>query len=322
MQYTVAITDHIFADTDLEERLLAEAGAAVRHIDADGADEVVAGAADADALVVTRAPVTADVLAALPELVVVARYGAGYDNVDIDAATDRGVAVVNAPDYCVDEVATHTVALLLACDRRLRQYDSQVRVGEWDWRAQPDVTRFGDATLGLVGFGAVGRAVAERVRGFGVDVLACSASATDAEIREYGAEPADLDALLDGADYVSLHRALTDENRYLIDAAALSRMHEDAVLINTARGGLVDQDALVEALTAGEIAMAGLDVLDPEPPDTDDPLLALDGVVVTPHAAWYSRTAVEELKRTVATDVARALRGERPHNLVNPAALE
>jgi len=322
MSRTVYITDHIFPDVETERSILDEIDATVTDLDASTAEDVIERAADANGLIVNKAPINETVLDGLPQLQVVARYGSGFENVDIEAATRNDVAVTNVPEYCVDEVATHTLSLVLASQRRLFPYGSQVKNGGWDWRAQSDITRFADQTMGIIGFGSVGRAVTELLRDWGVDVVVYSRSASREEVDEYGAQKVSFEELLGTADVVTLHTALTGDTHHLIDADALTTMQDDATLVNTARGELIDQDALYEALTSDEIAFAALDVLEEEPPNVDEPLVDLDSVFVTPHVAWYSGTAIDVLQETVAKEVARALQGEPPENLLNPAVFE
>jgi len=282
----------------------------------DGSAEaaVVEAAADADALVVDSVtPVTERVLRETP-VRVVARAGTGVDNVDLSAAEAHGAVVVNAPDACREEAATHALALLLSAWRKLRPYDSAVRDGEWASDPEAPIGRLSGATLGLVAFGGVARELVGLVEGFDLDVVAYDPHVDAATIREGGAEPVTFGTLLAASDLVSVHAPLTAETAGLIDDAAFERMRPGAVLVNVARGGVVDENALARALANGEIAGAGLDVLAEEPPaalPADHPNL-----VVTPHVAWYSEAAVEDVARAVARDVTRVLRGEEPENRV------
>jgi D-3-phosphoglycerate dehydrogenase len=322
MQREIVVTDTVYDDIETEREIVEASGAAIRLLDASAPEQVIEDAADAAALLTTRTPITGEVLAALSGLRAVVRYGSGYDNVDVDAATERGVVVVNVPDFCVGEVATHALALLLACERRIAQYDRLVRDGVWDWSARTDLDRLRGKTLGIVGFGRVGTRLAEMVRGFELDVVAYSRRTGQETMREYGVEEVTFDELLARADLVSIHTALNDDTYRLFDAAAFETMRETAVLCNTSRGDIVDQDALLAALDDGEIAVAGLDVLAEEPPADDDPLVTHDDVVVTPHVAWYSQRAKQQLQRRVAEEALAVLRGETPEHAVNPEVLE
>lgn len=322
MTYRVVFTDHTFDDLALERDILADVDAEV--VDLEGADgplpELVAGA---DAILVMFDRVDEAILDAAPDCRIVARTGIGLDNVDVEAATARGVYVTNVPDYCIPEVSDHALALVLALSRKVVEYDAQVESGGWDVSAGRPMRRLSTRTLGLVAFGNIARAVCGKARAFGMEVLAHDPYQDDAAIREGGAEPvAELEDLLAHSDVVSVHTPLTPETEGLLDADAFATMKDTAFVVNVARGGIVDEDALVEALDAGEIAGAGLDVLAEEPPDPDSSLLGRDDVVLTPHAAWNSVESVRELREKAARGVRATLAGEVPDYLVNPELLE
>jgi phosphoglycerate dehydrogenase-like enzyme len=246
------------------------------------------------------------------------RCGAGVDSVDVAAAAEKGIWVANVPDYCLDEVADHTLLLLLAAMRRLRLMTQQVAQGRWLDLELPSVRRLSGRTLGLVGLGRIGERVASRARGFGLRVVAHDPQLDGARAARLGIDAVDLDALLATSDIVSLHLPLTAGTRHLLRAATFQRMRSGTVLVNTSRGGLVDLDALAVALDQGIVAAAGLDVLDGEPqPPLDHPLLADPRVIVTPHVAFYSVDAQLDLGRRVADEVERALAGIPPTTLVS-----
>jgi D-3-phosphoglycerate dehydrogenase len=295
--------------------VLADADVDLRGEYARTPEEVIEVAEGADALLVQYADVTREVFEALPDLQAVGRYGIGVDSIDVDAAADHGIPVVNVPDYCIEEVPTHTLALLLACVRKIPSYDRAIKGGEWDWTAGKPIRRLTGATLGLVGFGKLPRRLVELVEGFDLDVLVYDPYVDADDVEAVGAEKVDLDTLLERSRYVSVHAPLTDETRNLIDADALDRMREDAIVVNTARGPLIDVEALFEAVEAGEIAGAGLDVLPEEPPS--EPPLDHDAIVYTPHVAFYSEESEETMRRTVTEDVLGILQGEAPMNPVN-----
>jgi D-3-phosphoglycerate dehydrogenase len=314
---TVVASDDPMIDADrLRERL----DATVRVVDtAAGPLAEVVG--DADALVVdVNTAVDAAALSEL-SLTVVARAGVGVDNVDVAAAAEAGTVVTNVPDYCREEVATHTLALLLDCARNVTGYDRDVRAGGWGWERGPALGRLSEERLGLISFGPIARRLTEAVSGIGVEVVANDPYVDPETMREHGVEPVDREELLETARYVVTLAPLTPETEGMIDADALDRMREDAVLINTGRGGLIDEAALAAALReAGGIAAAGLDVLREEPPGEDAPLVGLDDCVVTPHAAWYSEPARDDLNDGVAANVAAALAGETPPDRIDPDA--
>jgi D-3-phosphoglycerate dehydrogenase len=301
---SAAVREELAAvDADLVQRTARTADALADALAETGADALIPD---------SGTPVTAEVLEAA-DLDAVGRAGIGVDNIDLDAAAAAGTTVVHVPDYCLDEVSTHALSLLLACVRRTFVYDRQTRSGGWDWSAGRPVHRMSGHTLGLVGVGAIARQLVEKVGGFNLDIVAYDPY-VDAEAFPAGVEKVGHDALFDRADYVSVHAPLTDETRGLVDAAALDALGE-GVLVNTARGPIVDQNALHEALADGDLDAAGLDVMAEEPPG-DSPLLDRDDVVVTPHTAWYSEESMAEVSRSVAADVARVLAGEPPENPV------
>lgn len=273
---------------------------------------------EADGVLTQYGTFTRQVIDGLSRCRVIARYGVGVDTVDVAAATARGIVVANVPDYATEEVSDHAVALILALHRRLPAYDRAVRGGRWDFRVGAPVPRLRELTVGIVGFGRIGRRVADKLRAFGVRCLA-----TDPYVPAFPAwvEAVPLDALVAGADVVSLHCPLTPETRHLIDQDRLRRMKPTAFLVNTARGAVVDTAALVRALREGWIAGAGLDVFEEEPLPPDHPLHALDQVILTPHAAFYSEGALLELKHKAATAVLDVLQGRRPASVVNPEVL-
>lgn len=285
----------------------------------DEADEAslvrAAAAGDADAVVVDAGtPVTERLFTETP-VRVVARAGSGVDNVDLESARKYGIPVVNAPGYCTEEVATHALSLLLSTWRRLGAYDAAVRGGDWSREVGGPITRLSGATLGFVSFGATAQRLAEIVAGFDLDLLAYDPYVDDAAARGHDVERAELESVVRRADLLGVFTPLTSETRGLIDGEAFSLMKRSAVLVNVGRGAVVDGDALAAALDAGEIAGAGLDVLESEPPDvlpTDHP-----NVVYTPHVAWYSEEAIRECADSVAADVARVLTGSEPERPVS-----
>lgn len=319
-RFKVVVTDSVFPHLETERRVLAEVGAELVALQARRDDELLEAVQDADALLVCFAPVTRRVVEAARRCKVIARYGIGVDNVDVQAATSRGILVTNVPDYCVEEVSDHALALLLACARRVVWLDRTVRAGRWDARDAVPVRRLSGQTLGLVGFGKIPRLLARKARGLGLRVLAFDPYVDPSAMRELGVEPAELRPLLERSDYVSLHAPLTPQTEGLVDEAALRWMKPTAYLINTARGRIVDERALVAALERGWIAGAALDVLPTEPPPADHPLRKLPNVILTPHVAFYSEESLQELQRKAAEEVVRVLTGQAPRYPVNRVA--
>lgn len=319
MAHTVVLSDNKTVDPVHQREVLSTVGAEVETLAEKTEDAVAAAVRGADGLVVDAAtPVTARVLAGTETLRVVGRAGVGVDNVDVAAAAEHGVTVVNVPDYALEEVSTHAFALLLACVRGVLQYDRAVRAEQWDWTVGAPMHRMAGKTLGLVGFGQIARRLAAKLRTFGLDVVATDPYVDAATMRDYGVERVSFEAVLDRADYLSVHTPLYGETRGLLSTAEFERLDDDCIVVNTARGPVVDQAALVDALDRGEIARAGLDVLESEPPAADSPLLDRDDVVLTPHTGWYSEESRADLSESVARDVAAVLRGDEPANPVDP----
>lgn len=274
----------------------------------------------ADVLLTHYKPVDRAALDAIDPSVIV-RYATGVDGIDMDVATARGVRVINVPTYCDDEVADHVLAMAFALLRGLPQYSADTGRGGWNWRLISPRRRIADCTFGFLGFGRKARAAADRAQALGCRVLTHDPHVDPATLRERGAEAVAFDALFDASHVLSIHVPLTPETECLVDAPALARLPAGAVLINTARGGVIDERALLEALESGRLGGAGLDVLTQEPPPADHPLTGRDDVIVTPHAAWYSETAEQRVRELGSRYAIAALRGENCPGLVNPEAL-
>ena len=319
MAGVVVITDCDHDGVDPERAVLDGHDVELRVLQCRTPQEVAAQAGDADVLINQYVPITAEVLDALPRCRLVVRYGVGVDNVNVQAAAERGVWVANVPDYGRDEVADHTLALAMALLRGVVVLDRSVRDGVWALDAARPLRRLSVLTWGVVGCGAIGAAVAHRAADLGMRVVGYDLP----QVRsEPSIERVGLEELLGSADLVSLHAALTPDSHHLIGTDALGRMRPTAFLVNTARGGLVDTAALLAALDAGELAGAALDVLEGEPPDELGWQLARHPrVATTPHAAWYSEEAFHTLKTEVAREALRVLKGQSPRSPVNtPAA--
>jgi D-3-phosphoglycerate dehydrogenase / 2-oxoglutarate reductase len=258
------------------------------------------------------------VIRAAPKLRVIGRYGIGVDNIAVDEATRRGIPVTNVPAYCLDEVAEHVLALIFCLERGIHRYDRAARDGDWSLAVGQPIRRIAGRTLGVIGFGKIGRTVAQRAQGLGMRVVVHDPRAPGDAIAVAGAEAVGLLELAARADYVTVHVPATPQTTRLIDAGFLARMKPDAYLINTARGAVVDQDALTEALRERRIAGAGLDVFSPERLEPDHELLAQRGLLATPHVAFYSEESVADLATLAARNVATVLSGGRPRDIVNP----
>ncbi len=317
-KFKVVVTDLGYPSYDNERKVLEAVGAKVDLASAQTEDETIKACKNADGILNRAAPMTARVITTLNKCRVIARYGVGVDNVDVQAATARKIVVANVPDYCNDEVSTQTVTLMLALARKIVSHDKAVRGGAWDIGSSDPIYRTAGRTVGLVGLGRIARAVAAKLGGFGMKIVATDPFVTPEQAREIGVDLVEMDALLAASDFVSLHAPLTDDTRKMINGETLAKMKPTAFLVNTSRGGLIDQRALIEALKARVIAGAALDVYEVEPLEPDSPLKELDNVILTDHAGWYSEDSIVELQTRAAKAVAAVLSGARPESVVNP----
>lgn len=315
--YKVVVVDAKFESYEIERALLASVGAELEVHRCATSAEVLDVAREADAMFVTAVPITRSVIDALERCKGIVRYGVGYDVVDVDAARERGIPVINVPDYCTAEVADHTLTLILALLRKLPQVMAGVRRGAWSGAPCRPIHTLASRTLGLLGIGRIGRAVIERAGPFGFTLVAHDPFSDDATFAELGVTRVDLETLLATSDVLSLHLPLTPATHHLIDAAALARMRPGSFLVNVSRGGLVDEHALEAALRSGHLAGAALDVFEHEPVPADSSLLAVESLIATSHCAWYAEEAFDRLHRYAAEEVVRVLRGERAQHVVN-----
>ncbi len=302
--------------------MLASVGAELIVAETGSEAELLDLVRDADGILTCFAKVTAPVIRAGTRLQVIGRYGIGVDNIDVAEATALGIPVTNVPAYCLDEVAEHTLALLLGLARKVVVYDAALRQGDWSLQTGQPIFRVRGRSIGIVGFGKIGRRVGEAAEALGLRVLAYDPAVPAEDIERLGVQAATLDELATAADFVTVHVPLTPETTGLIDATFLRAMKPSSCVINTARGGIVDQGALAQALREGWIAGAALDVFDPERIPADHPLLSAPNLIVTPHVAFYSEESVLELERLAAENVAAVLGGRRPPHVVNPEVLD
>jgi D-3-phosphoglycerate dehydrogenase / 2-oxoglutarate reductase len=316
----VAVADTVFPDLDPARAALAEVDAELRIATEPTPAAILEAARGADALLVTYAKITADIIAELDACKVIGRFGIGTDNIDIAAATGAGIVVTYAPVYCLDEVSDHAMALLLTLARKTAFANTLVHAGRWEMSTVVPLNRLRGRTLGLVGLGNIPQKIAPKAQAFGIRVVAFDPYAPDAVFERLDVRRVDFDELLASSDYVSVHAPLTPETTGMFNADTFKRMRPSALLVNTARGPLVDVEALADALEAGEIAGAALDVMPQEPPPADCRLLGRDDVILTPHTAFYSEEALLDLQTTVATDVATVLKGGTPRFPVTPRA--
>jgi D-3-phosphoglycerate dehydrogenase len=317
----VVVTDSVFPTLDPARQVLAQVGAELVVAERPEPAAVAELARDAEAVMVTYMPITAELIRQLPRCRIIARFGIGVDNVDVAAATQAGIVVTNVPDYCIDEVSDHALALLLALARRLLPADRAVRAGVWSVSALTPIHRLRGRVLGLVGFGKIARALARKAQALGLEVLAYDPYLPPEAIEAQGARPVGFQELLERSDFISIHAPLTPETRHLFNEEAFGKIKPGAFLINTARGPIVDERALLRALESGRLAGAALDVLEQEPPPADAPLLRREDVLITPHIAFYSEESLVELQTKAAEEVVRVLQGQVPRNPVNPEVL-
>ena len=315
----IVVTDYRFPDVEQERRAVEAAGGTLVAGQATNEEQVAELCRDADGVLNARAPVTRQAIAAMHRCRIIVRYGIGVDTVDVAAATERGIFVANVPDYCLDEVSDQALALLLMLSRQMIPAIALARQDAWPVSKMPSLQRLRGQTCGLVGCGRIGALVAAKVKPLGMSVIIHDPYLNDERASEMGTELVSFDTLLSRADFISLHAPLTDETHHLFGATAFSRMKKNASIVNTARGGLIDEVALLAALDAGQIFGAGLDVVESETVVTPvrTALVRHPKIIVTAHTAWLSQQARATLQLRAIEQVLACLRGERPYGLVN-----
>jgi D-3-phosphoglycerate dehydrogenase len=317
-RFTVVIADDRYAAYNEEKAVLAEVDAEVRIFASSSPSEAKEAFAPADAILVNLFPMTADIIEGLPKCRVISRYGVGYDNVAVDTATRKGIWVTFVPDYCFEEVADHALALLLGCIRKIGYKDRMIRQGMWNLHRDQPCYRVEGKTLGILGYGNAAHTLLRKVSGLGFGrVLMCDPYVRASTVKAAGAVPVGLPTLLAESDYISVHVPLTPETRHMIGRAELALVKPGAILVNTARGPVLDEGAVADALRSGQLGGAGLDVFEEEPLPAKSPLRQLDNVIFTDHAGWYSEESVVELKTKAARNAAAVLAGGRPPYPVN-----
>jgi D-3-phosphoglycerate dehydrogenase len=308
----IAVTDSVFPSLDPAIAALKRIDPELRMAKSAAADDILAVARDADAILVTYAKLPGDLLRQLTRCKAIGRFGLGVDNIDVAAATECGITVTYVPDYCMREVSDHAMALLLALARKVVLSNNLVQAGRWEMPAVVPIRRLEGQVLGLVGFGNIPRQLAPKARAFGLRVITHDPYVAPDVLAAAGVEGVSFDDLLARSDFVSIHAPLLPATRGLFNAAAFAKMKRGACLINSARGPLVDEAALIAALDSGQLGAAALDVVASEPLAKDSPLIGRANVILTPHTAFYSIEALEELQTKCASDVARVLSGEKP----------
>lgn len=320
-RFTVLITDYAWPTLVIEEEIFKQMDGVLLVARSGDEAELIELAPQADAILTCWKTVTPAVVDAATRCRHISRYGVGLDNIAVDRATERGIVVTNVPDFCVEEVSDHAMALLLACARGVVGFDRATRQGKWDNKGQGTLPRLRGQTLGLIGFGNSAHALLPKAHGFGLRVIAYTPRLAVDAVQAPDIATQDLDFLLQEADYISIHAPLNDATRHLLNERAFRYMKPTAYVINTSRGAIIDETALIKALDSGWLSGAALDVLSQEPPDPNHPLLHRSDVLITPHTAFYSGTAIKELAWKAAHHVAQTLQGKTPQHIVNPQVL-
>ena len=319
-QLLVGVSDSVFPNLDPAREALAKIGAELRLATGSTPESILAVARDADALLVTYAKITAEMIRQMKRCRIISRFGIGVDNVDLAAATAAGIVVTKVPDYCIDEVSDHTLALLLALVRKIPFANARAHAGRWEMPAVVPIHRLRGTVLGLLGFGRIPQLVAPKAKAFGLRVITYDPYIPAEVLSRAGVEGVGFDELLSKSDYISIHTPLMPETHSLFNAGLFRRMKPTAYLINTARGPIIDEQALADALDAGHLAGAALDVLPQEPP-SGSPLFGRDNVILTPHMSFYSVESLVDLQTKASEEVVRVLSGQPPRNPVNPDVL-
>lgn len=320
-RFKVVVTDDRFNTYEEEKEVLESIGAELTVTNCVTPEDVIAVCKDADGILVNLAPMPAEVIEKLEKCKVIARYGVGYDNVDVAACTKRGIYVTNVPDYCEEEVSDQALALMMACARKVARRDAQVRAGMWDIGKKDPIYRIAGKTFTFLGFGMIARCLYRKIEGFGFSRILVYDPFLDSEtIQVIGGEKVEWEEALSEADFISIHMPLNDKTRGIINSEAFDLMKPTAIVVNTSRGPIIDEDSLIEALTTGKINSAGLDVHTKEPLDKDNPLMKIENCVLSDHVGWYSEESMSELKRKAAINVKDVLTKGKPVYPVNKPA--
>jgi len=318
-RFFVAVADSVFPNLEPATQVLSQIGAELQLAADSSPESVMKLAADADAVLVTYAKINADMIRQMKKVRIISRFGIGVDNVDLDAATQKGIVVTKVPDYCIDEVSDHAMALLLSAVRKIPMGSDQVHAGTWKMPNFVPIHRLRDSVLGLVGFGRIPQLVVPKAKSFGMRVVAFDPFLPPEVFQNLGVERVELDELLTISDYVSIHSPLTPETKGMFNEAAFKKMKKGSYLVNTARGPIIDEAALAAAVDSGHIAGAALDVMTNEPP-VNSPLIGKRHVIITPHTSFYSEESLVELQTKAAQEVANVLTDKAPRNPVNQVA--
>ena len=317
-KYKVVVPKTNFPSLEVEEDLLQEVDADLEIYNYDSTEKIKNVAEDADALLTQFfTEIDADIIDSLQECKVIVCAGIGTNHIDVEAASEKGIYVANVPTYCEEEVASHTIALMLAISRKIVQYNEDIKAKNWNIYDHIPLKRYSDSTLGIIGLGKIGKMVAERAKPFGLDILSYDPYTNESKAKKLGVNLVQLDELIKKADFVCINAPLTPETKGILGEEEFKKMKESALLINTSRGGLIKEKDLYKALKSQQISGAALDVLTQEPPSEDNPLLQLKNVIFTPHVGWYSEGSEYELHYKMGKAIVDVLNGGEPDNYVN-----
>lgn len=322
MRFKVAVTDFVFASLDIEKQELKKIEAELIESTDSDEESIIEAAKDADAILNCYAELTPRVIESLKKCQIIARYGIGVNNVNIPTATKKGIIVTNVPDYCIEEVSDHALALILACTRKICQLNKTVKSGKWDFKDYRPMYRLKGQTLGIVSFGKIPRRLVEKVSAYKFNIIAYDPYVDEEIAAKYNVKLVTFEELLKESDIISIHAPLTEETKGMFGSEQFKIMKSSAYLINTARGGLIKDNDLAQALKEEEIAGAGLDLLEDENVNSHHPLINLENVIITPHSAFYSEQSLKDLQYKTVQEVIRVLTGEKPKSCVNPEVLK
>lgn len=308
----VVVTDSPFPSLDPAKKALEEANAEVVQAPSSSEEDIIKAAENADAILVTYAKLNENILRSLKNCKAIGRFGIGVDNIDLKVAGELGISVNYVPDYCLDEVSDQAMAMIISMARKIPQSNKLVQSGRWEMPAVVPMYRLRGKTVGLIGFGNIPRLMTPKAQAFGFNVIAADPYAPKELFEKYGVESVSMDELYERSDFISVHAPLLPETKGLVNKDAFKKMKDTAIIVNTARGPLINEKDLIEALDKNEIGGAGLDVVETEPLPKNSPLIGRDNVILAPHTAFYSVEALEELQTKAASDVARVLNGEEP----------
>lgn len=320
--FNVVITDHAWPDLSMETDAFSPLNIGLIATHCKTETDIIRIAEQADAIIAVHSPITQKVIDSLQKCKIIAVSAAGYNTIDVKSVTDAGIILTNCSDYCQDEVADHTMAMVLSCARGVFLFDRRIKEGIWDYQSAGKLCRLKNSTLGLVGFGSIAQAVALRAKSFNLNIVAADPFAPDESFQTSGVIKTDLKELLATSDYISIHTPLTESTKNIISKRELQLMKTSAYLINTSYGGVIDEKALYDALSNGTIRGAAIDVLKKEPPDNNNPLLGLDNILITPHTAFYSEDSLKDVRIRTSQAIVDVHNGVLPKDIVNKEVLK